>query len=71
MISFGCLFVFVFKLGILGVFLAVLLDEFVRILINLWKYFRIVGNANSDSPEWREHKENLRDDKTKSGGICA
>ena len=70
-ISLGCLFVFVFKLGILGVFLAVLLDEFVRILINLWKYFRIVGNANSDSPEWREHKENLRDDKTKSGGICA
>lgn len=48
-ISLGCLFVFVCKLGILGVFLAVLLDEFVRILINLWKYFRIVGKANRDS----------------------
>ena len=35
-------FVFVCKLGILGVFLAVMADEGVRALINLWKYLRIV-----------------------------
>lgn len=34
--------VFICKLGILGVFLAVLLDEAVRALINFWKYLRIV-----------------------------
>ncbi len=36
------LFVFVCRLGVLGVFLAVLADEFVRAWINLWKYLRIV-----------------------------
>lgn len=36
--------VFVCKLGILGVFLAVLIDEGVRAFINLWKYLRIVNN---------------------------
>lgn len=35
-------FVFVCKLGILGVFLAILVDEFVRAIINLCKYLRIV-----------------------------
>ena len=35
------------RLGILGVFLAVLLDEGVRALINFWKYLRIVKT-------WRE-----------------
>ena len=35
-------FVFVCKLGIVGVFLAVMVDEAVRALINLWKYLRIV-----------------------------
>ena len=39
--------VFICKLGILGVFLAVLLDEGVRALINFWKYLRIVK-------KWRE-----------------
>ena len=39
--------VFVCRLGILGVFLAVLLDEGVRALINFWKYLRIVK-------KWRE-----------------
>ena len=39
--------VFVCRLGILGVFLAVLLDEGVRALINFWKYVRIVK-------KWRE-----------------
>ena len=39
--------VFICKLGILGVFLAVLLDEGVRVLINFWKYLRIVN-------KWRE-----------------
>ena len=38
---------FVCILGILGVFLAVLLDEGVRALINFWKYLRIVK-------KWRE-----------------
>lgn len=35
-------FVYVCKFGILGVFLAVLVDEAVRAIINLWKYLRIV-----------------------------
>ena len=35
-------FVYVCKFGILGVFLAVLVDEAVRAVINLWKYLRIV-----------------------------
>lgn len=38
----AALLVYVCKFGILGVFLAVLLDEAVRALINLWKYLRIV-----------------------------
>ena len=41
-VSCAALFVFVFKLGITGVFLAVLSDEFVRALINLCKYMGIV-----------------------------
>lgn len=40
--------VFVCKLGILGVFLAVMADEGVRALINLWKYFRIVKGWKFD-----------------------
>ena len=39
-------FVFVCKLGIVGVFLAVMVDEAVRALINLWKYLRIVKQWN-------------------------
>lgn len=35
-------FVYVCQFGILGVFLAVLVDEAVRAVINLWKYLRIV-----------------------------
>ena len=36
----GCaaLFVFVFKMGIAGVFLAVLTDEYVRVVINLFRF---------------------------------
>ena len=41
-VSVAALLVFVCKLGVLGVFLAVLADEFVRAWINLWKYLRIV-----------------------------
>lgn len=36
-------FVYVCKFGITGVFLAVLVDEAVRALINFWKYLRIVN----------------------------
>ena len=36
-ISLGCLFVLVLHLGISGVFFAVLLDEFVRFMINAVK----------------------------------
>ena len=38
----AALFVYVCKFGITGVFLAVLVDEAVRALINMWKYLRIV-----------------------------
>ena len=41
-VSVASVFVFICKLGILGVFLAVMADEGVRALINLWKYLRIV-----------------------------
>ena len=41
-VSVASVLVFICKLGILGVFLAVLLDEGVRVLINFWKYLRIV-----------------------------
>ena len=43
-VSVAAFFVFVCKLEIVGVFLAVLVDEAVRALINLWKYIRIVRN---------------------------
>lgn len=46
-VSVASVLVFVCRLGILGVFLAVLLDEGVRALINFWKYLRIVK-------KWRE-----------------
>ena len=46
-IACGCLFVFGCKLGILGVFFAVMLDEFIRALINLWKYLQIVKSDRS------------------------
>ncbi len=44
------LFVFVLKLGIAGVFLAVIVDEIVRAFINLGKYLRIVKNW--ESTDW-------------------
>ena len=40
-VALACFFVFVLKLGIGGVFLAVMADEFVRCIINLIKYMRI------------------------------
>lgn len=46
-VSVAAVFVFVCKLGILGVFLAVMVDEGVRALINLWKYLRIVKEWKS------------------------
>lgn len=46
-VSVAAVFVFVCKLGILGVFLAVMADEGVRALINLWKYLRIVKEWKS------------------------
>lgn len=46
----GCaaLFVFVFKLGIVGVFLAVIADELVRAIINLLHYMHIVKKFSSE-----------------------
>lgn len=41
-VSVAAFFVFVCKLEIVGVFFAVLVDEAVRALVNLWKYIRIV-----------------------------
>lgn len=41
-VSVASVFVFICKLGILGVFLAVMADEGIRALVNLWKYLRIV-----------------------------
>ena len=38
----ACVFVYVMKLGIIGVFMAVIVDEGVRALINLGKFLRIV-----------------------------
>lgn len=46
-VSVALLFVFVLKLGIAGVFLAVIVDEIVRSFINLGKYLRIVKNWKS------------------------
>lgn len=46
-VSVALLFVFVLKLGIAGVFLAVIVDEIVRSFINLGKYLRIVKNWES------------------------
>lgn len=46
-VSVALLFVFVIKLGIAGVFLAVIVDEIVRSFINLGKYLRIVKNWES------------------------
>ena len=46
-VSVALLFVFVLKLGIAGVFLAVIVDEIVRAFINLGKYLRIVKNWGS------------------------
>lgn len=43
-VSVAAFFVFVCKFEIVGVFLAVLVDEAVRALVNLWKYIRIVRN---------------------------
>ncbi len=45
-VSVASFFVYVCKLGILGVFLAVMADEGARALINLWKYCRIVKKWN-------------------------
>lgn len=49
-VSVALLFVFVLKLGIAGVFLAVIVDEIVRSFINLGKYLRIVKNW--ESTDW-------------------
>ena len=46
-VSVALLFVFVLKLGIAGVVLAVIVDEIVRAFINLGKYLRIVKNWGS------------------------
>ena len=48
-VSVALLFVFVLKLGIAGVFLAVIVDEIVRSFINLGKYLRIVKNWGNES----------------------
>jgi putative MATE family efflux protein len=43
------IFVFGFKIGITGVFLAVCADEFVRCIINTWKLFRITKKKEVSS----------------------
>ena len=40
-IALSCLCVFVFKLGMLGVFIAVLCDEAIRALINFIRFLKI------------------------------
>jgi len=42
-VACACFFVYFLKLGIMGVFLAVIVDEGVRALINLGKFLRIVS----------------------------
>lgn len=54
-VSVALLFVFVLKLGIAGVFLAVIVDEIVRSFINLGKYLRIVKNW--ESTDWDKKTE--------------
>lgn len=54
-VSVALLFVFVLKLGIAGVFLAVIVDEIVRAFINLGKYLRIVKNWKST--DWDKKTE--------------
>lgn len=54
-VSVALLFVFVLKLGIAGVFLAVIVDEIVRSFINLGKYLRIVKNWGST--DWDKKTE--------------
>ncbi len=54
-VSVALLFVFVLKLGIAGVFLAVIVDEIVRAFINLGKYLRIVKNW--ESTDWDKKTE--------------
>lgn len=41
-VASACIFVYVLKLGIMGVFMAVIVDEAVRALINLGKFMRII-----------------------------
>lgn len=48
-VSVALLFVFVLKLGIAGVFLAVIVDEIVRAFINLGKYLRIVKDWGNET----------------------
>lgn len=45
-VAVASFFVYVCKFGIIGVFLAVLVDEAVRAVINFWKYLRIVKQWN-------------------------
>ncbi len=45
-IGTACLFVFALHLGIKGVFFAVMLDEFLRCIINLIKYITICRHSN-------------------------
>lgn len=48
-VGIALIFVFVLKLGISGVFLAVIVDEIVRAIINLGKYLRIVKTFEKGS----------------------
>ena len=42
-VAFACIFVYLFDFGIIGVFFAVILDEGIRAIINLFKFNRIVA----------------------------
>lgn len=50
-VCMAMLFVYVCDFGISGVFLAVIADELVRAVINLWKYIRIVRGMQNGAVE--------------------
>ena len=48
-ISCACLFVYAMKLGIIGVFMAVIVDEGVRAFINLGRFMHIMKKMEFDT----------------------
>lgn len=56
-VSCACTFVYVMKLGIIGVFMAVIVDEGIRALINLGKFMQITGHSGIS---FKEHNSIYR-----------